>query len=180
MAEFVEVMKMAKRMCESIDNCDDCLLLDASTELCYLDKCPKEYNDSDLIQQEAAIMKWDAENPEVRNPTWREWQAKKFPGRNLILTPCHFMMMQEWMGISGCDCRDCDVCSERPIPAETPKSWGLSRRRCEHGQKNKDRLVRQHMESRNRMFSQLRILLREKDSGAIRYELAPGRKPRYI
>ena len=67
MAEFVDVLKIARRMCESIDKCGDCPLMDASTELCYLDKCPKEYNDKDFIRHEAAIMKWAAEHPNPRN-----------------------------------------------------------------------------------------------------------------
>lgn len=119
MAEFMEVMKAARRMCESIDDCANCPLLDASTELCYLDKCPKEYNDSDFIQHEAAIMKWSAEHPELRYPTWREWHQSNFPDAYEYISPCAFMDRDN-------KCRnDCLECREHPIPADIAQKLGI-------------------------------------------------------
>ncbi len=125
MAEFVEVMKQARRMCKSIDCCGDCPLLDASIELCYLDKCPKEYNDKDFIRHEAAIMKWAAENPESRFPTWREWQQEHFRDGANMIRPCEFMSSADahcfdYMYTYGC--RDC---ANQPIPADIAEKLGI-------------------------------------------------------
>lgn len=122
MAEFVDVLKMARRMCKSIDGCGDCPLLDASTELCYLDKYRKEYNDKDFIRHEAAIMKWAAENPEFRYPTWREWQKKNFPNAGGIMCPCSFI------GTIDANCAvqsSCEKCSNHPIPADIAEKLGI-------------------------------------------------------
>lgn len=122
MAEFVEVIKMARLMCESIDKCGNCPLMDASTELCYLDKCPKEYNDSDFIQHEAAIMKWSAEHPELRYPTWREWQKNNFPNADDPMYPCSFI------GTKDANCKvqsACTQCSNQPISADIAKKLGI-------------------------------------------------------
>ena len=122
MAEFVDVLKMARRMCKSIDNCDDCPLMDASTELCYLDKCPKEYNDKDFIRHEAAIMKWDAENQELRFPTWRKWQQANFPEAVTRVCACMFMSGNN----ARCDDYDkCSECLNQPIPADIAKKLGI-------------------------------------------------------
>lgn len=125
MAEFVDVLKMARRMCESIDKCGDCPLMDASTELCYLDKCPKEYNDKDFIRHEVAIMKWAAENPESRFPTWREWQQEHFRDGANMIRPCEFMSSADahcfdYMYTYGC--RDC---ANQPIPADIARKLGI-------------------------------------------------------
>ena len=122
MAEFVEVMKQARRMCESIDDCTNCPLLDASTELCYLDKCPKEYNDSDFIQHEAAIMKWSAEHPELRYPTWREWSNEQLPDAYESIRPCAFISKE----CANCAAqKTCSDCRNQPIPADIAEKLGI-------------------------------------------------------
>ena len=120
MAEFVDVMKTARRMCKSIDDCADCPL----TDLCYFDKYLKEY-DGSLIQQEAVIMKWDAENPEVRYPTWREWQKENFPylpDSYPLVHPCNFMSIYD----AKCDNHsNCGTCRDKPIPADIAEKLGI-------------------------------------------------------
>lgn len=67
MAEFQEVIKQWGRMCKSLDK--DC------------DKCPVEGNPctyivfgiDDLKYIEPKIMKWAAENPEPKYPSWEEY-----------------------------------------------------------------------------------------------------------
>lgn len=122
MAEFVDVMKTAMRMCESIDKCGDCPLMDASTELCYLDKCPKEYNDKDFIRHEAAIMKWASEHPEVRYPTWREWQRDHFRDAESTIRPCMYI---NYTNAHCRDYKDCADCANQPIPADVAKKLGI-------------------------------------------------------
>ena len=117
MAEFVDVMKTARRMCKSIDDCADCPL----TDLCYFDKYLKEY-DGSLIQQEAVIMKWDAENPEVRYPTWREWQWEHFPDAANMIYPCEYI---SWADAHCCSKKDCSDCRCQPIPADIAEKLGI-------------------------------------------------------
>ena len=122
MAEFVEVMRTARRMCKSIDDCGDCPFLDASIELCCLNKYPKGYNDKDFIRHEAAIMKWGAENPESRYPTWREWSDKQFPDASESMRTCAFMSKER----ANCMAQDmCDTCRNQPIPADIAKKLGI-------------------------------------------------------
>lgn len=122
MAEFVDVMKMARRMCKSIDDCGDCPIF----TLCYFDKYLKEYN-GDLVQQEAAIIKWDAENPELRYPTWREWHSMNFPDAEDYITPCGFIPRQKVEALMGNKCidLDCSQCIKLPIPADIAKKLGI-------------------------------------------------------
>lgn len=66
MAEFVEVMRTAKRMCESMGDCDViCPLHDMCSDYSWLHAAPAYINENDLAKCEAAIMKWGAENLET-------------------------------------------------------------------------------------------------------------------
>lgn len=117
MAEFVEVMKQARRMCKSIDDCADCPL----TDLCYFDKYMKEY-DGSLIQQEAVIMKWAAENPELRFPTWHEWANEQFPDADRSIRTCAFISKER----ANCMAQDtCNDCRNQPIPADIAQKLGI-------------------------------------------------------
>ncbi len=120
MAEFMEVMCAARRMCKSIDDCADCPL----TDLCYFDKYLKEY-DGSLIQQEAVIMKWDAENPELRFPTWREWQQENFPEANGAMCPCAFMRMVDAHCVDYNGRNSCMDCAKQHIPADIAQKLGI-------------------------------------------------------
>lgn len=120
MAEFVDVMKTARRMCKSIDDCADCPL----TDLCYFDKYLKEY-DGSLIQQEAVIMKWDAENPELRYPTWREWQREHFRDAAIMIRPCEFMSDADARCFDYMGAHCCSDCANQPIPADVAKKLGI-------------------------------------------------------
>lgn len=71
MAEFSEVMKHARRMCESI-SCDNCMLPRTSDEMCTWEDAPSMFTDEVIAEIEAKTLKWAAENPEVRYPTWLE------------------------------------------------------------------------------------------------------------
>ena len=124
MAEFVEVMKQARRMCKSIDDCADCPL----TDLCYFDKYLKEY-DGSLIQQEAVIMKWAAENPELRFPTWREWQREHFPDGAKMICPCEYI---SWTDAHCCTNEDCSDCRNQPIPDDIAQKLGIKPKEADH------------------------------------------------
>ena len=77
MAEFVEVMKQKKRMCEKYKGGGICTSIDYN--ICPLkghELCNKPITciNIDKIQEgEGIIMRWAADNPEPVYPTWGEW-----------------------------------------------------------------------------------------------------------
>lgn len=77
MAEFKEVCKQWRRMCEEIQRCsaenDECCALQ-----CALGNNPVcgeliDATDKDLENAENVIMKWAKEHPEPVYPTWAEY-----------------------------------------------------------------------------------------------------------
>ena len=77
MAEFKEVCKQWRRMCDEIQHCSaeniECCALK-----CVLGNNPvcgelTDATDKDLENAETVIMKWAKENPEPVYPTWSEW-----------------------------------------------------------------------------------------------------------
>lgn len=123
MAEFVDVMKTARRMCKSMDKCYVCPLHGIFDECCLQINKPYYYVDSYLARYEADIMKWGAENPESRYPTWQEWQQKNFPDSLYNLIPCEFMAMDNEKCLSYY--RDCKKCANQPIPADIAQKLGI-------------------------------------------------------
>lgn len=144
MAEFMEVMCAARRMCKSIDDCADCPL----TDLCYFDKYLKEY-DGSLIQQEAVIMKWDAENPELRFPTWREWQQENFPEANGAMCPCAFMRMVDAHCVDYNGRNSCMDCAKQQIPADIAEKLGIKPIPI----KPQESIVDEHEHTKNRAYN---------------------------
>ena len=121
MAEFTEVMRQVKRMCDATVSarCHECTLWRPETESCSL------YGDDDGVDyadMERRVMAWAAEHPEPRYPTWREWQHSMFPNAGAIMYPCSFLSHTE------CKCNGwstCDECRERPIPADIAEKLGI-------------------------------------------------------
>lgn len=75
MAEFVEVMKQAKRMCASHgDGCRSCAL-ENGTGQCPLvshsdELVPMDWSINELPEIERIVMDWAEKNPEPRYPRW--------------------------------------------------------------------------------------------------------------
>ena len=126
MAEFFEVMKQAARMCGSI-SCDNCILPRGSDEMCVWEDAPARLTDEVIAEIEAKTMKWAAEHPEVRYPTWQEWHSTNFPDFEDYITPCNFMPMQEVEALMGKRCADlrCCQCIKLPIPADVARKLGI-------------------------------------------------------
>ena len=121
MAEFVDVLKMARRMCKNVDACDDCPIYDSLRRYCKLSR-PLFSSDSDFAKCEAAIMEWGAENPELRYPTWREWQRNHFPDAAITMRPCVYISYTD----ARCrDYKDCGDCQSQPIPADVARKLGI-------------------------------------------------------
>ena len=121
MAEFTEVMRQVKRMCDATVSarCHECTLWRPETESCSL------YGDDDGVDyadMERRVMAWAAEHAEPRYPTWREWQRSMFPGAGNNLYPCSFLSHTE------CKCNGwstCDECRGCPIPADIAAKLGI-------------------------------------------------------
>lgn len=119
MAEFTEVMRHAKRMCDAIvgGRCHECTLWRPETESCSL------YGDDDGVDyadMERRVMAWAAEHPPLRYPTWREWQESTFSGATASVFPCSYVSRADL----GC-CGVCDTCRNEPIPADIAAKLGI-------------------------------------------------------
>lgn len=120
MAEFVEVMKQARRIClEHPDDCDGCPLHDDDGLVCRFDFGEKYlYYDT----AERIVLKWAAEHPEPVYPSWYQYQETTFPGHTRWICPMVFGV--ECPSKSTTDAHACKVCRENPIPAEiAEKLW---------------------------------------------------------
>lgn len=101
MAEYKEVMKESKRMCNSKEFCKDCVF-DKDEQLCKLAAGFDE--DSFLEEFEGAVMKWAKEHPRKKYPTWREWSGmivSKLKNPQLLF-PCYFV---DCIKDNNCDSR---------------------------------------------------------------------------
>lgn len=123
MAEFSDVMKQARRMCNEIDDCDQCGLM--TDDGCCFDMMACKLTDREI---ENVIMQWAAANPEPRYPTWVEWWDENFQGKGRrMLTPCSFVPPAELgcsIGMDGC-MKAPYKCWHTPIPADVAEKLGI-------------------------------------------------------
>ena len=129
MAEFVEVMKQARRMCGSIF-CDNCILSRNSDEMCIWEDAPARLTDEVIAEIEAKTLQWAAErleHPESRYPTWQEWNDLNFPDSDDYNTPCGFMPKKKVEALMGKKCinLNCSQCIKSPIPADIAEKLGI-------------------------------------------------------
>lgn len=118
MAEFVEVMRQAKRMCAAYGGmCKirNCPMVDGESCRFAADQDGEDYSDVERI-----IMAWAAEHPAPRYPTWREWQESTFSGATASVLPCSYVSRADL----GC-CGVCDTCRNEPIPADIAAKLGI-------------------------------------------------------
>ena len=122
MAEFQDVMKQAKRMCDAVRGCDNCPL-DNKRDGCPLAMFASKISLEILGDAERIVMDWAAANPEPRYPTWNEWQEANFQMAERAICAAHFMDA----GDAGCyaSVNNCDKCRERPIPADIAERLGI-------------------------------------------------------
>ena len=121
MAEFVEVMKQAGRICRSV-SCDNCIFSRNYDETCIWEDAPARLTDEAIAEIEAKTMKWAAENPEVRYPTWREWSDKQFPDADENMRTCAFISKER----ANCAAqKTCSDCRNQTIPADIAEKLGI-------------------------------------------------------
>lgn len=114
MAEFQVVMKYAAKLCETYGGeCRKCPANDIKHHTCMVWPEAIEHHYSTPEQAEQIIMDWAAKHPELRYPTWEEWQNANFPGSSAIIMPCAFIAEKR----AYCD-RKCSACISQPIPAD--------------------------------------------------------------
>ena len=124
MFEFTEVMRQARRMCETFCdvNCSKCPIGNAKALECGITVT----SDMDCKEVERRVMQWAAEHPEPVYPSWEEGWRQLFPDADIRRTLCPEVFGDKYK----CDwCHDdndnCDECLERPMPAEVAEKLGI-------------------------------------------------------
>ena len=119
MAQFVDVMNQARRIClEHPGDCDGCPLHDDDGLVCRFALCEKylSYDTAERI-----VLKWAEEHPEY--PSWYQYQETTFPGHTRWICPMVFGV--ECPSKSTTDAHACKVCMNNSIPAEIAEKLGV-------------------------------------------------------
>ena len=121
MAEFAEVMKQARRLCE-MEECRKCPLYNFDAGDCMMSL--NDYSgevDVDYAEVENIIMQWAEENPEPVYPSWTEAWKQLFPDAPYIPCPSNFSKKY----CLNCKLTSCMECKNNPMPAEIAKKLGI-------------------------------------------------------
>lgn len=121
MAEFIEVMRQARRMCEAFSDghCSECPIGDAKVLACGITVT----SEMDCEEVERRVMQWAAAHPEIAYPSWNEWYKKNFPAQYYDSKRICPMIFGD-----GKNCyreTDCDRCRNRLIPADIAEKLGI-------------------------------------------------------
>ena len=119
MAKFTEVMRHARRMCESFSDghCSECPIGNANALECGITVT----SEMDCEEVERRVMQWAQEHPEPVYPTWREWQNSMFPDAVRYILPCEFGSKDRFK----CNEKRCYECIVEPIPADIAEKLGI-------------------------------------------------------
>lgn len=120
MAQFSEVMRQAKRMCESFSDghCSECPIGDANVLECGITVTSW----MDCEEVERRVMQWAAEHPEPVYPTWDEWQNSVFPDAEIDIIPCTFGSRDRLNCFLN---KKCSTCKVQQIPADIAEKLGI-------------------------------------------------------
>ena len=126
MSEFTEIMRQARRMCETFcDACSKCPIGNAKALECGITVT----SEMDCKEVERRVMQWAAEHPEPVYPSWKEGWKQLFPEADIRHTFCPEVFGDKYMCdwcLDGNDYNDnCDECLERPMPAEVAEKLGI-------------------------------------------------------
>ncbi len=121
MAEFKEVMRQARRMCNRIPlhKCGDCKV--HSGKMCLFKRYPVNMTEENAAELERVVMAWAEEHPEPRCPTWVEWYKANFPDARHDICPNYFMSNKP-LGTCAVSCKKC---TNTPIPADIAEKLGI-------------------------------------------------------
>ena len=119
MAKFTEVMRHARRMCESFSDghCSKCPIGNANVLECGI----AITSEMDCEEVERRVMQWAKEHPGQVYPTWSEWQNSTFPDAVIYISPCEFGSYDRFK----CSETPCDKCMNRQIPADIAEKLGI-------------------------------------------------------
>ena len=121
MAQFVEVMRQAQRIClEHPGDCDGCPLRDEDGLFCRF-SLGENYLYYDTAER--IVLKWAKEHPEPVYPSWYQFQETTFPGHTRWICPMAFGI--ECPSKNTTDAHTCKVCRDNPIPAEIAEKLGI-------------------------------------------------------
>ena len=112
MAEFSEVMRQWKRMCESMSSCENCPLAIEDIAGGYM--CRNGITSLDYKSAETVIMRWATDNPEPVYPRWCDWLAEQ----GVLVCDNSFPNMRYWYAMNT-------EKMEQPIPADIAQKLGL-------------------------------------------------------
>ena len=102
MAEYLAVMKQARRMCHSYLDCTECAF--GKSPQCPLKLCSDHKDDAVMEEAERIVMDWAEEHPEPRYPSWHEAWKQLFPESKYIPCPVdHFGLNLQ----CNCNCEKC-------------------------------------------------------------------------
>ena len=118
MSEFTDVMRQARRMCKTQEDCESCPLWNTANFFCKLDTTC--YSDDSAMEN--IIMQWAAKHPESVYPTWDEWQNSVFPDAEIDITPCTFGSRDRLNCFLE---KTCSTCKEQQIPADIAEKLGI-------------------------------------------------------
>lgn len=122
MAEFVEVMRQARRLCSAQTCCEDCpLCYENNGANCRFALDEKYQADAEL---ERVVSDWAAEHPEPVYPSWKEAWKKLFPNASEVPCPRKYFD-KDCFPIFICAKHDCDRCKALPMHPEIAEKLGI-------------------------------------------------------
>lgn len=124
MAEFTEIVKQARRMCEYYsqrEGCRGCQLSRVKTGRVSASLCKTitSINAQDAIEIERIVTEWAKEHPEPTYPSWEDAWKSLFP--NVVDTPCP----NECFGEECPGDMDCIKCVKRPMSKHVAEKLGI-------------------------------------------------------
>lgn len=120
MAEFVEVMRQAHRMCSMQEKCEECPVWDLKKSFCRIGSVIL----SDHCEVERNVLSWAAAHPEPVYPSWKDAWNKLFPNASEV--PCPRKYFDEGcFPVFICAEHDCDRCKVLPMHPEIAEKLGI-------------------------------------------------------
>ena len=120
MAEFIEVMKQARRLCAAEKECKKCLMWNSQGAFCRTDVLRSTNDDAGTEQ---IVMSWAEAHPEKVYPSWDEFQFEMFPNHTRGI--CPMMFGAECPNGDHASALACANCRSMPMPAEIAEKLGV-------------------------------------------------------
>lgn len=115
MAEFVEVMRKIRELCDERKECEGCVMMDDIA--CGVTTGTPSLSEEEI---ERRVAQWEA----AKYPTWYEFQQARFPNHTRYICP---MTFGEKCPINGSVNKPtaCTKCRNNHIPAEIAEKLGI-------------------------------------------------------